>query len=250
MGAGRRRRRRPDPLATAFPVGPVCERLGATQRQQAAGVVGDGGVGPLAAERPDGHGIRLVPRIGGGPGVGSLPTHRPLGAHDEAAPDPRGVGVVDDRGDGDRATGVDGVGDGAELGEGLRRDRLDEDVEDAAAGQADREGVVVGDAVPLQHGGARGHDLLAELVDRALDAAAGHGPHGLAAGPDEHRGAGWARRRPEGCHDGADPDRLAGVPPLHQLGKHVTHVRPPPSAPRTPPSSAPRRSGRRGAGPP
>ena len=38
----------------------------------------------------------------------------------------------------------------AELGPGLLRHRLDEDVEVAAAGQADREGVVVGDPVPLQ----------------------------------------------------------------------------------------------------
>ena len=44
---------------------------------------------------------------------------------------------------------ADRLGDLAELGERLPGDRLDEDVEDPAAGQPDGEGVVVADAVPL-----------------------------------------------------------------------------------------------------
>ena len=53
-------------------------------------------------------------------------------------------------------------------------DPLDEDVDDPAAGESDCEGRLVAHAVPLQHRLARREDLLAELVDRALDAAARH----------------------------------------------------------------------------
>ena len=60
--------------------------------------------------------------------------------------------MLDDGGQGDRAPGLEVVGDLLELGEGLAVHLLDIHVEDAAAGQADGEGVIVGDAVPLQHG--------------------------------------------------------------------------------------------------
>ena len=229
----------PKALAAPLAVGAVGQRLGAAGGQQAAGVVGDCGVRSLAAERAGRH--PLVP----------VRVDRVLGPHDEPSPHPLRVRVVDDGGDGHRASGLDVVAHLAELGEGLLvDDGLDEHVEDAAAGQPHRERVVVGDPVALQDRGAGRHDLLAELVDRALDAAAGDRAHGLAAGADEHRGARGARGRAERGDHGADPDRVAGPPPLHQLGQHVTHGRPPPSAPRTPPSSAPRRSGRRGAAPP
>ena len=55
----------------------------------------------------------------------------------------------DHRGDRDRPVPGDVVGDGAEFGKRAPRDRLDEDVQDAAAGEPDREGVVVADAVAL-----------------------------------------------------------------------------------------------------
>ena len=70
-----------------------------------------------------------------------------------------------------------------------RDDLLDVHVQDAAAGEADGERVVVGDAVPLEDRRAGVDDLLAELVDRALDAAAGDRADGGAVGADQHRGA-------------------------------------------------------------
>ena len=80
--------------------------------------------------------------------------------------------MLDDGGEGDGAAGLDVVGDVAELGVGLLGDLLDVDVEDAAAGEADRKGVVVADAVALQLGSPAGDDLVGRLVDRALDAPA------------------------------------------------------------------------------
>ncbi len=77
---------------------------------------------------------------------------RLVGADDEPPPHPRGVGVLDHRGERDRAAGIDVGGDLAQLGEGLAGDALDVHVEDPAAGQADGERVVVGDAVPLEGG--------------------------------------------------------------------------------------------------
>ena len=79
---------------------------------------------------------------------------------------------------------------------------LDEHVDDPAAGQADGERVVVADAVALQHRTAVREDLLAELVDRALDAAAGDAADRLAVRADQHRRAGLARRRLAGADDG------------------------------------------------
>ena len=62
----------------------------------------------------------------------------------------RSLGPGDAGDDGDRFVPVDGLLDLAQLGERLARDRLDEDVEDAAAGQPDGERVVVADAVAPQ----------------------------------------------------------------------------------------------------
>jgi len=62
-----------------------------------------------------------------------------------------------------------------QLREGPRRHRFGEDVDDPPARQSDRERVVVGDAVLLQLRPSAMHHLVGELVDRALDAAAGNG---------------------------------------------------------------------------
>ena len=118
----------------------------------AVGAVGERGVGAAGQQahrvvvrrRRRARGEPERPGSTGSSGVGS--TH--------PAAEPGGVGVLDDGGDGDRAAGLEVGGEVLELGEGLARDLLDVDVEDAAAGQADRERVVVGDAVALQHRGA------------------------------------------------------------------------------------------------
>ena len=207
---GERGHEHPHALAAPFAVGAVGQRLGAARGEQPAGVVGDRAVGTGRAEGPGGRLLGLL---------------RP---HDEPAAEPGRVGVLDDRGDGHRAAGRDVVGDGAELGEGLPRDRLDEDVEDAAAREPDGEGVVVGDAVPLEHRGAALDHLLRQLVDGPLDTATGDRADRLATRPEEHRGAGRPRRGAEGRDDGADADGLPGPPPVHQLVQDVTHARPPP----------------------
>jgi hypothetical protein len=248
-----RRDEHPHALPAALTVGPVRQRLGAPRREQPPHVVGDGRVGPLAAQRPgDDRGCRAT-------GIRTSLTSAPLarhlacgtlGAHDEAAAHEGRIRVVDDGRDRHRAAGLDVGGDGAQLGKGLLRHGLHEHVEDAAARQPDRERVVVADPVALEDRGPRGHDLKAELVDGALDAPAGDRPHGLATGADEHRRTRRAGRGAEGRDDGADAHGIPGVPPRHQLVQHVTHAPPPPSVPGTPPSSAPRRSRRHGAGPP
>ena len=66
-------------------------------------------------------------------------------------------------------------------------------------------------------------DLLGQLVDRALDAAAGDRADRGAVRADQHRGAGGPGRGLEGRDHGADADGLAGAPPLQQLGQHLTH---------------------------
>ena len=62
--------------------------------------------------------------------------------------------MLDHGGECDGPSGLDVVGDLAELREGLARHLLDEHVEDPATGQAHRERVVVGDAVADQDGGS------------------------------------------------------------------------------------------------
>ena len=213
------------PLAAPLAVGAVGQRGVGAGREQAQRVVVHGRVGPLGPEAALGRDVR---------------------PDDHPPPDPLRVRVLDDGHQRDRAAGLDVGGHLAELREGGARDLLDEDVEDAAAGQADGEGVVVGDAVALEHGLAGGDDGLGQLVDGALDAAARHRADGGLVGADEHRRARRARRGAEGGDDGADADRLAGLPPLHQLGQHVTHGRSPRSARRRSPASG-RRGSRRSA---
>ncbi len=104
--------------------------------------------------------------------------HAPVGGPVTAEHAHRGsekvLRAVHDLCHGDRTPSVDlGEGRGQmRLGHGI--DALDEDVEFAAAGQADGEGVVVGVAEPgpLRSAPVTEH-LPAQFVDRALDAAAG-----------------------------------------------------------------------------
>ncbi len=84
------------------------------------------------------------------------------------------VGAIDDLSHRDRPALSDlGAYDG-EVRLCCGVDALDEDVEFAAAGQSDGEGVVVGVAEPGAPGtGVLPEHLSAQFVDRALDAAAG-----------------------------------------------------------------------------
>ena len=154
-----------------------------------------------------------------------------VGAYDEPAAQPGRVRVLDHGGERDRAAGLDVVGDLAELGEGLPVDPLDEDVEDAAAGEPDRERVVVGDAVALQHRHA-GRDHRSARARRPRPRRSRPRPSRppVPSGPTSIEAPGRAGRGLEGRHHGADTDRLAGPPPLHQLRQHVTHGRPPPAS--------------------
>ena len=52
-------------------------------------------------------------------------------------------------------------------------------------------------------------------------------PTAVPSGPDQHGGAGRARRGPEGADHGADADGLAGLPPAQQIGQHFAHGGPP-----------------------
>ena len=79
--------------------------------------------------------------------------------------------MFDHGGDGDRPAGLNVGRNIGELRERLLRDLLNEDVKNPAAGQADCEGVIVADAVALQHGVAVIDDLLRKSVDRRLHTA-------------------------------------------------------------------------------
>ena len=144
--------------------------------------------------------------------------------------------MLDHGGDGDRPRGLDVGRDLGQLGEGLLRHLLHEDVQDPAAGETDREGVVVGDPVPLEHWLAVGHDLLREVIDRVLHASAGHRP------PTRRDRRAWRRPagagRLPGAHDGAHADHLASPPPGQQVGQNLTHRRARQTSASTPESSA------------
>ena len=176
--------------AAALAVGAVGEHLAATRGQQACGVVGDGGIGALRAERP-------VSRVGS--------DHQPA-AH------PSGVDMGDHRGDRDGPVLGDVVGHGLELRERAARDRFDEDVDDSAAGKPDGECVVVGDPVALQPRRAVGHNVIGQFVDGALDAAARHRPAHRAVGRHHHRRSGRPRGGAEGADDGADTRGATRLP--------------------------------------
>ena len=190
------------PLAAALAVGAVGDRLGATRRKQPAHIVGDGDVGALAAQR-------------------SL--HR-IRAHDEPPPDPLAVGVVHDGRHRHRALRTDVVGDGVEVRKRLARHRFDEDVQNAAAGETDREGVVVADAVALQPGDAGVRHLDRRFIDGRLDAAPRHRSADRGVRADDHGGTGRPWGRTEGAHDGGQARGRTRAPDADQLGEHVLHA--------------------------
>src|SRR5699024_8656463 len=145
--------------------------------------------------------------------------------------------------------GVDVVRDLVELGERLLGDRLDEDVEDATAGQAHLESVVVADPVPLEHRRTGRGNVLGEFVDRTLDASTRDGAGSRAVVCHHHRRTGRARSRTESPYDRGHAGGPAGTPGRQQVGEHLTHRLPPPTIPRTPPSSAQRPARRHAATP-
>ena len=185
----------------ALAVRAVGQHGGAARGEQAPGVVGDRVVGarrpsdPVDVSRPD----------------------------DQPAAEPSRVGVRDNRGDGGRTMRGDVVGDGLQLGKGVAGHRLGEDLDDAAAGQADGECVVVGDPVALQFGSSVRDHVVGELVDGGLDAAAGHRPRDRAVGGDHHGGPWRTRRGLDRSDDSGDAGRPAGSPDRQQFVEDVSH---------------------------
>ena len=110
----------------------------------------------------------------------------------------------------------------------LAADRLHQQVQDAAAGQADRERVVVADAVGRQHRLPGLADLLGHLVHGPFHATARHAAGDLALGGHGHRGPGLAGRAAERAHHRGQAEHLARVPPLRDRVQDVSQ----PASPR------------------
>src|SRR4029077_16261251 len=109
----------------------------------------------------------------------------------------------------------------------LLTDRLDEDIDDPAAGQAHAEGRVVTDAVPLEHWLAPRDHVASQLVDPPLDAAARHAAHHFSASRDGERCARFPRRAAERPDHGGQTEGLIGIPPLDDLVEDVSHAQSP-----------------------
>ena len=152
---------------------------------------------------------------------------RPIRPDDEPRTDAVGVGVRDHGGHRDGLLLGHRDGDLVELGKAHRIDPLDEHVEDPTAGQPDRKGVAVGDAVALQHRPGPGEHLPAQLVDRPLHAPAGDAAHGALVRGHQHGRAGRVGGGAERGHHRPHGGRLACPPGSHQLAEHLTHCGPP-----------------------
>ena len=100
---------------------------------------------------------------------------------------------------------------------------VDEDVDGAAAGEADLERLLVGDPVGLQPGLAAREHLARLAVDGGLDAAAGHRADHVAPVRDRQRGAGIARGRALRVDHGRDRDRRAVRGPALERREDVPH---------------------------
>src|SRR5258708_21186152 len=144
--------------------------------------------------------------------------------------DPRGTdlaGTFDYCRDRDRLVGPDCGGDIAEIWITLLADRLDQDVDNSAAGQADTEGGIVADAVPLKHRHAGRDHIGRQFVDRSLDAASRYAAHHFADRRHGHRRSGFPRRAAERPHHGGQAECLIAIPPLDDLVEDVSHRRSP-----------------------
>ena len=151
-----------------------------------------------------------------------------LGVTGDEPPRPGLPGAGDHGGHGDRLARGDRGGHLTELRVALLADRLDEDVDDAAAGEADRQRGVVADAVALQHRLPGLEHLLGELIHRALDASAGHAADDFPACRHGQRGTWLPWCAVERPHHRGQAERLPGVPPLLDLAKDVAHGPSPP----------------------
>src|SRR6185503_2612556 len=100
---------------------------------------------------------------------------------------------------------------------------LHPDVDLAAARQPDVPRLLVGDAEVQQLRLAPAQDLLRDLDDSALDAAAGHRAGHLAAGADRHLRARRARRGPLDADHHRERDLVAARGPGVDIGQHVPH---------------------------
>src|SRR5690242_3561721 len=191
-------------VEAALPVLAVVTHAGQALREHPPGVVVDRLVEPLArGERAGGRDLGVT-------------------APDDP-PRPHLAGTIDHGGHAYRLAGVDRGRHLTELREPFLTYRLDEDIDDAAAGEPHRQRGVVADPVPLQHRPAGLADLLGQFVDRALDAPAGHAADDFPAGGHGQRGAGLPGRAMERSYHGRQAERLPGVPPLFDLPQDVAH---------------------------
>ena len=84
--------------------------------------------------------------------------------------------MSDNSRDRDGTVRTDVVAHLVEVGECSLRYRLDEDVDDAAAGQANREGIVVADPITFQPRSPGLRDVGSQFINSALHAATRHRP--------------------------------------------------------------------------
>src|SRR5215469_197776 len=192
----------------ALALGAVMPHAGQSLREHSPGVVVDGLVKPVA----------------GGEAAGRVPLA--VGWPDHA-PCPYRSWALDHGRDADRLVRPYGHADLAEFRKALLADRLDEDVDDAAAGQAHAERGVVAYPVALQDWLAGRDHLARQLVYSTLHAATRHAADDLAARGDRERRAGLTRSAAERPDHGRQAELLAGIPPLDDLVQNVPHRRSP-----------------------
>jgi hypothetical protein len=133
----------------------------------------------------------------------------------------RAAGGLHQGDDGQRPAALQRGAHGVEEG---RLQRLDEDVDAAATGQAHFPGCLVGDAKVQQLGPALLQRLDAFLVHRAFHAAAADRAGDVAGGGHGHLGAGLARRGAPGLDDGGEGDGLVLGVPVGDGGCDVAHT--------------------------
>ncbi len=197
------------------PAGAVRTVLGEADRAGAAGVQQGPGLGHRRAVQ-----VRVAAETA---------LVRAVGV-DEQGPAKEFPRALDDPGEG-RGTALDGGRQRRpeHLPRGrVRSDRRDHHVDDPAAGQPDREGVLVAVAEPFAHRLAAPEGIGAQLVHRALHAAAGDRADHRALAVDGEGGAGPARCAAADGDDGGDGELPALGEPAVQLVGDVKH----PSRPR------------------